>query len=147
MRFRHFDDSHARTAAFAVVHLAIAVTVGWLLTGTFVLGGLLALVEPILNTLAGHHLDKAVSRMRSPPRRRAWVHGALLASTHLVVAIACGWWLSNSLAVATAYALIEPLANALAYQFFSRWWAGRRLAQQAPIARLAHNGRHALCES
>lgn len=126
MRLRHFDDSHAKTGAFAVVHLAIAVTVGWLLTGTFVLGGLLALVEPALNTVAGHQLDKAVSKMRMAPARRAWVHATLLASTHLLVAIACGWWLSNSIVVATAYSLIEPLANAVAYHFFSRWWAARR---------------------
>ena len=43
-----------KTATFAVMHFTIALSVAWALTGSFVVGGLVALVEPILNTFAFH---------------------------------------------------------------------------------------------
>jgi uncharacterized membrane protein len=121
----HRESSLAKTASFAVIHLAIAVSLGWLFTGGFVLGGLLALVEPLLNTVVAHHIEKGMARVRLPARRRALVQSGLLAVSHLIVAVAVGWWLSNSLWVATAYAVVEPLANAVAHYFFDRWWHAR----------------------
>jgi uncharacterized membrane protein len=46
--------SPVKTLWFAVVHFAVAFTVGWLLTGSALVGGLLALVEPACNTRACH---------------------------------------------------------------------------------------------
>lgn len=125
MRFRHAEPSVAKTASFAAIHLAIAVTLGWLFTGGFVLGGLLAFIEPTLNTLVAHHLEKAVGRARLTPGRRTFLLSGSLAASHLVVAIAVGWMLTGSLVAAGAYALIEPLANAVAHHFFGKWWDRR----------------------
>lgn len=41
-----------KTLTFAVVHFSVAFSVGYLLTGSLVLGSLLALVEPAVNTVA-----------------------------------------------------------------------------------------------
>lgn len=54
-----------KTLSFAVVHFLVAFTVGWLLTGSLVLGGALALVEPLANTLAFHFHEKAWQRWGS----------------------------------------------------------------------------------
>ncbi len=51
MRILH-DPSLRKTLSFAVVHFTVAFTVGSLLTGSMVIGGLLALVEPLCNTVA-----------------------------------------------------------------------------------------------
>jgi uncharacterized membrane protein len=41
----------AKTASFAVVHFTVAFSVGYALTGSWVVGSALALVEPAINTV------------------------------------------------------------------------------------------------
>lgn len=41
-----------KTATFAAVHFAVAFAVGYALTGSVVVGGAIALVEPLANTVA-----------------------------------------------------------------------------------------------
>ncbi|MEK7259180.1 MAG: DUF2061 domain-containing protein [Pseudomonadota bacterium] len=41
-----------KTLSFAIVHFTTAFTVAWMLTGSWVIGGALALVEPAINTVA-----------------------------------------------------------------------------------------------
>lgn len=132
MRLRRFDSSVSKTLSFAVIHLAIAVTLGWLFTGAFILGGLLAFVEPTVNTAVSHALEKFTRHLRGDARRRALVRSALLGVSHFVVAIGVGYALSGSWIAATAYAVVEPLANAVAHYFFDRWWH-RRGAGAEPV--------------
>lgn len=51
-----------KTLTFAVVHFVVAFTVTWLLTGSLVLGGLVALIEPAVNTVAYFFHEKAWAR-------------------------------------------------------------------------------------
>jgi uncharacterized membrane protein len=125
MRLRTHDHLH-KTLSFGAIHLAIAVTLGWLFTGAFILGGLLALVEPTLNTVVAHRLDR-LSLARFGAQARI-AKSALLALSHFVVAVGVGWALTGSWIAAGAYAVVEPLANAVAHYFFDRWWERRRLA-------------------
>ncbi|MGQ9370936.1 DUF2061 domain-containing protein [Azospirillum sp. ST 5-10] len=48
-----------KTVSFACVHFTVAFTVGYLLTGSVAVGGLVALVEPLVNTVAYHLHEKA----------------------------------------------------------------------------------------
>lgn len=48
-----------KTLTFAVIHFSVAFTVTWLLTGSLVLGGLIALIEPAVNTVAYFFHEKA----------------------------------------------------------------------------------------
>lgn len=41
-----------KTASFAVVHFTVAFTVAYALTGSVLVGGAIALVEPAINTVA-----------------------------------------------------------------------------------------------
>jgi uncharacterized membrane protein len=127
MRLRH-ESSLRKTLAFAVVHLAIAVTLGWLFTGAFILGSLLAFIEPAANTFTSHWLGKIV--WRGSARRQALAQSAVMAVSHLVVALGVGLALTGSWIAASAYAIVEPLANAVAHYFFDRWW--HREEAQAP---------------
>ena len=125
MQIRH-HSSLAKTLSFAVIHLALAVSIGWLLTGTFVLAGLLALVEPVVNTAVGHRLARLRLGEGRSRKQQAAMRSALLGVSHLFVAIGVGLALGGSLAAMAAYAVLEPLANAVAHYFFDLWWEARR---------------------
>ena len=60
-----------KTASFAVVHFSVAFGVAFALTGSVVIGGLVALVEPFVNTIAYHFHEKVWERIRA--RRAARV--------------------------------------------------------------------------
>ena len=47
-----------KTFSFAAVHFTVAFGVGFALTGSWVVGGALALVEPACNTVAYHFHEK-----------------------------------------------------------------------------------------
>lgn len=51
-----------KTLTFACVHFIVAFTVAYLLTGSVVIGGLVALVEPLCNTVAYHFHEMAWAR-------------------------------------------------------------------------------------
>lgn len=120
MRFRSHSH-HAQTAAFAVVHVVLAIAIGWLLSGTFVFGAMLALVEPVCNTVVGHQVGKLFG-YGPASRRRALAKSAVVGLAHFVVAVALARLLTGSFVSAWAYAVIEPAANAVAHYFFERWW-------------------------
>lgn len=42
----------AKTLSFAAVHMSVAFSVGYAMTGSVAVGGALALVEPLCNTVA-----------------------------------------------------------------------------------------------
>ncbi len=41
-----------KTISFAVVHFSVAFTVGYVMTGSVLVGGTMALIEPAINTVA-----------------------------------------------------------------------------------------------
>lgn len=41
-----------KTTTFAITHFSVAFTVAWVLTGSPLIGGLIAMVEPAINTVA-----------------------------------------------------------------------------------------------
>jgi uncharacterized membrane protein len=61
-----------KTASFAVVHFTVAFTVGYALSGSLLVGGAIALVEPAVNTVAYFIHEKVWERIRN---RKA--HGAM----------------------------------------------------------------------
>ena len=54
-----------KTLSFAAVHFTVAFSLGYLLTGSLVVGGALALIEPALNTVAYHWHERAWSHWSS----------------------------------------------------------------------------------
>ena len=51
-----------KTLTFALVHFTVAFSVAWLLSGSLVVGGLIALVEPMINTVAYFFHEQAWRR-------------------------------------------------------------------------------------
>ena len=57
-----------KTLSFAALHFTVAFLLGWLFTGSLLVGGALALVEPACNTVVFHFHEKVWKRIE---RRRA----------------------------------------------------------------------------
>ncbi|HEY9182719.1 MAG TPA: DUF2061 domain-containing protein [Gammaproteobacteria bacterium] len=53
-----------KTLTFAITHMSVAFAVGWALTGSAAIGGALALVEPLVNTVAYFLHEKLWERHR-----------------------------------------------------------------------------------
>mgnify|MGYP005749130227 CR=1 FL=1 len=51
-----------KTVSFGIMHMGVAFAVVWLMTGDVVVGGAVALVEPMVNTLAYHVHERIWSR-------------------------------------------------------------------------------------
>jgi len=134
MKFRCLDRSLHKTLAFAAIHLVIAVALGWLFTGSFVLAGLLALIEPAVNTVAHHRLDHWWDARARPGPASALNKTLLFGAMHLAIGVAVGWLLMGSFTLAGALAVVEPLANMVAHFFFDRWWERRPQPVQAAAA-------------
>ncbi len=66
----------SKTFSFAAVHFSVAFAVGYLMTGSVLVGGALALVEPAINSVAYHLHEKVWRRIEA---RRAAAGAALLA--------------------------------------------------------------------
>lgn len=66
-----------KTLSFAAVHFIVAFLVGYAMTGSVWVGGALALVEPLCNTVAFHFHEKVWTRIE---QRREATRGLVLAS-------------------------------------------------------------------
>lgn len=70
--FSTMDCCHSRrkgplwkTLSFSVLHFSIAFTVAYLLTGSALTGGLIAVIEPACNTVAFYFHEKIWQRLQS----------------------------------------------------------------------------------
>lgn len=54
-----------KTLTFGVVHFTVAFTVAYLLSGSLVVGGAIALVEPAINTVSYFFHEKVWERLRA----------------------------------------------------------------------------------
>ena len=61
-----------KTISFAAVHFTVAFGVGYALTGSWVIGGALALVEPACNTVAYHFHEKVWKRIEARRAKAAF---------------------------------------------------------------------------
>lgn len=55
-----------KTMSFAVMHFTIAFSVAYLMTGDLIIGGAVALVEPLVNTVAYYFHEKVWGRSKQP---------------------------------------------------------------------------------
>lgn len=57
-----------KTMSFAAVHFTVAFTVGYAMTGSVMVGGAIALVEPAINTVAYHFHERLWKRLQQVER-------------------------------------------------------------------------------
>lgn len=59
-----------KTMTFAAVHFSVAFTVGYVMTGSVMVGGAIALVEPAINTVAYHFHEQVWKRLNNAERHQ-----------------------------------------------------------------------------
>ncbi|MCW8196077.1 DUF2061 domain-containing protein [Proteobacteria bacterium 005FR1] len=62
----------AKTITFAIMHFIIAFAVAYLLTGSLVIGGAVALVEPAVNTVGFYFHERAWRLFEAGHLRLRW---------------------------------------------------------------------------
>ncbi len=60
-----------KTLSFAGLHFTVAFLLGWLFTGSLLVGGALAVIEPACNTVVFHFHEKAWKRIEARRALRA----------------------------------------------------------------------------
>ena len=65
------DQSVLKTITFAITHFTVAFTVAYLLTGDILIGSLIAMVEPAINTVAYFFHEKIWARHQQNARDAA----------------------------------------------------------------------------
>ncbi|MGD8311860.1 MAG: DUF2061 domain-containing protein [Gammaproteobacteria bacterium] len=59
----------SKTMSFAAVHFTVAFTVGYLMSGSLLVGGAIALVEPTVNSVAYYFHELVWNRLHGTGRR------------------------------------------------------------------------------
>lgn len=120
---------------FAGLHFTIALTVAFILTGDFLLGSLIAMVEPAVNTVAFYFHEKAWSSLPILKRNEnnTQVKTASFAFIHFNVAFIVTYLLTGDALIGGVMAMIEPSINSVAYYFHEKIWL-RRHQFIAPVA-------------
>jgi uncharacterized membrane protein len=53
------EHSMIKTFSFAILHFSVAFSIAYLLTGSMLIGGLMALIEPAINTVVFYFHERA----------------------------------------------------------------------------------------
>jgi len=113
-----------KTITFAIIHFSIATLVAFALTGDLLLGSMIAMIEPSINTGAFYVHEKAWQII--PFLKR---HGSMtktktvsFAVIHFNVAFAVTYVLTGDAFIGGLMASIEPAINSIAYYFHEKAW-------------------------
>jgi uncharacterized membrane protein len=129
----------AKTVSRVATHMVIAFALAWGMTGSIALGGLAAVVEPIVNVVLlplHERLWRLLHARFLQTRPRYLALGAeKLSQTgmHIVVAFGVLAWASGSIAFGGMAALIEPVVNVVVLPFHDRAW--ERLRRRVELMR------------
>jgi uncharacterized membrane protein len=113
-----------KTITFAVIHFSIATTVAFILTGDLLMGSLIAMIEPSINTVAFYFHEKAWSIVPALKQRNAntKVKTMSFAVIHFSVAFLVTYVITGDAFIGGMMAMIEPAINSVAYFFHEKVW-------------------------
>lgn len=128
-----------KTLTFAALHFTIAFSVAYLLTGDILIGSLIAMIEPMVNTVAFYFHEKAWQT--HPALRKlaksTGIKTTSFASVHFSVAFTVAYLMTGSWLIGGIMAAIEPSINTVAYYFHEKVWQRQDSNWQC------HHGAHA----
>ena len=134
----------AKTFSQVVTHMSSAFGLAYLLTGSLALGGLAAIIEPVINValLPLHEkLWHAIRRRHAHSRIGvAALAGEKLSQTcmHMGVAFGVLYWATGSAAFGGLLAVVEPICNVIVLPYHDRLWEKLRTRlEQRDALRLA----------
>ncbi|MGR5539788.1 DUF2061 domain-containing protein [Vibrio campbellii] len=113
-----------KTLTFAALHFTIAFSVAYVLTGDILIGSLIAMIEPSMNTVAFYFHEKAWAKVPAL-KARQWMtklKTASFATIHFSVAFTVVYLLTGDAFVGGVMAMLEPSLNTVAYYFHEKVW-------------------------
>lgn len=124
---------------FAGLHFSIALTVAYILTGDILLGSLIALIEPAVNTVALYFHEKAWNQVAFLKRNENKIQTktASFALIHFNVAFVVTYLLTGDAFIGGIMAMIEPSINTIAYYFHEKIWLRRHHIATTTMTKLA----------
>ncbi|RTZ14332.1 DUF2061 domain-containing protein [Vibrio aquaticus] len=113
-----------KTLTFAAIHFTIAFTVAYVLTGDILIGSLIAMVEPSVNSVAFYFHERIwqTSQALQNLARSAKVKTTSFAIVHFSVAFGVVYLMTGDAFVGGVMAAIEPTINTVAYYFHEKVW-------------------------
>ena len=133
----------AKTVSQVVTHMSIAFGVTWAMTGSAALGGVAALLEPLVNValLPLHErgwkrLRAGIANLRNSARLALLAERLSQTGLHTGVAFGVMYAASGSLALGGMAALLEPVINVLVLPYHDRAWERLRARKTGPSALL-----------
>lgn len=113
-----------KTVTFAAIHFTIATLVAFTLTGDFLLGSLIAMIEPSVNTGAFYFHEKVWQKIAFLKRRESMTQlkTASFAVIHFGVAFSVTYALTGDAFIGGLMATIEPAINSVAYFYHEKVW-------------------------
>ncbi|WP_139685417.1 DUF2061 domain-containing protein [Vibrio tasmaniensis] len=122
-----------KTLTFAALHFTIAFSVAYVLTGDILIGSLIAMIEPSVNTVAFYFHEKAWAQVPAL-KARHWMtklKTASFATIHFSVAFTVVYLLTGDAFVGGVMATLEPALNTVAYYFHEKVWLRKAESQAA----------------
>ncbi|MCL9779956.1 DUF2061 domain-containing protein [Vibrio sp. S4M6] len=125
-----------KTITFATIHFSIATLVAFALTGDFLLGSLIAMIEPSINTGAFYIHEKIWQSVPALQNRESMtrVKTASFASVHFSVAFMVSYIITGDAFIGGLMATVEPAINSIAYFFHEKVWLRRSQAMSKQTA-------------
>lgn len=113
-----------KTISFAAIHFTVAFSVAYLLTGDILIGSLIAMIEPMVNTVAFYFHEKAWQSKTLELSQYSRPAGKTIsfAVVHFTVAFSVAYLLTGDVLIGSVMAMIEPAINTVAYYFHERVW-------------------------
>lgn len=113
-----------KTITFAAIHFTIATSVAYLLTGDILVGSLIAMIEPSINTVAFYFHEQAWRKLPllQNQQNNTRLKTASFASVHFTVAFSVAYLISGEAWIGGLMALIEPTINSIAYYWHEKGW-------------------------
>ena len=122
----------AKTISQVATHMGIAFGIMYASTGSVALGGLAALLEPIINVALLPVHERVWHRLRhiagSAAPQSLMLAAQKLSQTGLHMAVAFGtlYWATGSLVAGGLAAVLEPICNVILLPFHDRAWENLR---------------------
>jgi uncharacterized membrane protein len=115
-----------KTISFAAIHFTIATIVAYTLTGDLLLGSLIAMIEPSINTGAFYVHEKVWAGFANSNRKHlATIKTISFATVHFSVAFSVVYLLTGDALAGGIIATLEPALNSIAYYFHEKVWIKR----------------------
>jgi len=113
-----------KTITFASIHFTIATLVAFTLTGDFLLGSMIAMIEPSINTGAFYVHEKLWQSVRFLKKHESMTQAKTVsfAFIHFGVAFTVTYLITGDAFIGGLMATVEPAINSIAYFFHEKVW-------------------------